>query len=207
MGHDIPHPAAGRLFGAGQGVYRCVCIFAFICICFYTLYICIHLYVYIYMSMRSTTPRTHKQNKLKQTKTNKQTKQAIPIGRPVWGTKTVILPAQQPADSPSEQQPQQQEGGESELFLGGLGLARGYHRRPDLTAERCVRRDVYMCKLYICVCGCTHSHMHICIQTNVGSSPTPHIPLPGSTRAAICASGAWRAGTVSSFIWGGRTSR
>jgi non-ribosomal peptide synthetase component F len=70
--------------------------------------------------------------------------QAIPIGLPVWGTEAVILP---PASNTEGQEENEQ--GEGELGLGGLGLARGYHNRPELTAERCV--GVGLFGVYICV--------------------------------------------------------
>ncbi|HVG06893.1 MAG TPA: amino acid adenylation domain-containing protein, partial [Thermoanaerobaculia bacterium] len=47
-----------------------------------------------------------------------------PIGRPIPGTQAWVL---------GEDGEREEEG---ELFLGGLGLARGYLGRPDLTAER-----------------------------------------------------------------------
>ncbi len=53
----------------------------------------------------------------------------IPIGRPVWNTKTVVL---DPAGHPAAP------GAVGELHLGGVQLARGYRGRPDLTAERFV---------------------------------------------------------------------
>ena len=53
----------------------------------------------------------------------------VPIGKPVTGVSAVVL-----ADSlrlcPV--------GAQGELFIGGASLARGYHRRPGLTAERFV---------------------------------------------------------------------
>jgi amino acid adenylation domain-containing protein len=53
----------------------------------------------------------------------------IPIGRPAAETRVHLLDRamrQVPAGIPGE------------LFIGGEGVARGYHRRPDLTAERFV---------------------------------------------------------------------
>ena len=58
----------------------------------------------------------------------------FPIGRPVWGTRAYIFP-------PSEEEGgreggREEEVEEGELYLGGLGLARGYHGRDGLTKER-----------------------------------------------------------------------
>ncbi|HEX3526441.1 MAG TPA: alpha/beta fold hydrolase, partial [Thermoanaerobaculia bacterium] len=51
----------------------------------------------------------------------------LPIGSPVDGVEVWILdPERRPVVS----------GEAGELWVGGAGLARGYHRRPDLTAER-----------------------------------------------------------------------
>jgi amino acid adenylation domain-containing protein len=53
---------------------------------------------------------------------------SVPIGRPISNSRVYIVNSYQPAGV----------GERGELFIGGAGLGRGYHNRPELTAERFV---------------------------------------------------------------------
>ena len=53
----------------------------------------------------------------------------VPIGRPLLNTTIEVRGADGTPVGP---------GGEGELYIGGMGVARGYRNRPDLTAERFV---------------------------------------------------------------------
>lgn len=54
----------------------------------------------------------------------------VPVGRPIPGARVYVVDPQLKLTPP---------GTPGELLIGGLGLAQGYHRRPDLTAERFLR--------------------------------------------------------------------
>ena len=53
---------------------------------------------------------------------------SVPIGKPIANTRVYVVNGSQPAGV----------GERGEIYLGGVGLARGYHNRADLTAERFV---------------------------------------------------------------------
>ncbi len=56
----------------------------------------------------------------------------LPIGHPVEGVRALVLDTERRPVAPGES---------GELWIGGCGLARGYHLRPDLTAARFARFD------------------------------------------------------------------
>ncbi len=57
----------------------------------------------------------------------------ITVGRPIDNTETIILGADLKPVAVGQ---------EGELFIGGDGLARGYHQRPDLTADRFIEHPL-----------------------------------------------------------------
>ena len=54
---------------------------------------------------------------------------AVPIGRPIANSEMYVL---------DEKQRPAPIGAVAEIYIGGMGVARGYHNRPDLTAEKFV---------------------------------------------------------------------
>src|SRR6185369_16761640 len=53
---------------------------------------------------------------------------SVPIGGPISNTQVYVVNGSQPANA----------GERGEIYIGGVGLARGYHNQPDLTADRFV---------------------------------------------------------------------
>jgi len=83
----------------------------------------IHVYGLTETTVTSTTYQPAEEN------AEQDIKQPLPIGRPLPNTQICILDAQLRLAPP---------GVAGELYIGGSGVARGYHNRPELTAERFV---------------------------------------------------------------------
>ncbi len=59
--------------------------------------------------------------------------QSVPIGKPIANTQIYLVDPETPKSDPLQLVPVGEPG---ELLIGGIGLARGYINRPDLTEER-----------------------------------------------------------------------
>ena len=80
--------------------------------------------------------RSHQQNST-DTSTNATIAITVPIGAPISHTYLYLV-------SESEPYKEGEEGAEGELWIGGVGVARGYLHAPELTAQVRLYANVFI---------------------------------------------------------------